>query len=269
MKHESKKGQGIWHCCEETERRLEKGGVEMMTCGFNGVVDPNPEVLSTEELNLFLAVLKKILETEDAGAPKKGSIALYSQKRSEEPKCVFIVNLEEGEEMVVCSDGEHKSSAYLADEAAKDLLNWPECKRYDYVAESLEFGQLTSGIHYGGDDYCALALNTTLGRFVMSSYVGFADKTLPELKTLNGAVLMVMAEMFWQLRPRDILLNDSRRYMELKELLYPYLEKMKQFVPAVKEIFYRRAGYIPELEAWEKWRREEMKKLVNELEMYF
>lgn len=223
--------------------------------GFRSVANPSSQYLSAEELNLFLAMMKKILKTDVAGAPGTGSIALYAQKRGEEAECVFILNLEEGEKMVLCSDGETTPSAYLADGAVKDLLNWPECTLYGCYPEPLQFGQLEPGVYYGKDDSFALVLNTTLGRFVMSSYVGFAVNTLKEFKDMNGAILIAMAGILRRLRTDDVVLRYS-----IESLLQEYADYgiSTEFFSMVKRMFCRKMGHVSEVDTWEKWRLKEM-----------
>lgn len=221
---------------------------------FGFVASPSSQYLSTEELNLFLAMTRKMLKSDFAGAPETGSIALYEQKRGEEAECVFILNLGAGEKMVLCGDEETTPSAYLAEGAAKDLLNWPECTLYGCYPEPLQFGQLESGFHYGKNDNFAAVVNTTLGRFVMSSYIGFATDTLKDFKDMNSAMLMAMAGILRRLRTDDVVLRYS-----IEDLLQECkdYEISTEFFTMVKRMFMRKMGHVKEVAAWDSWRLKE------------
>lgn len=48
---------------------------------FKNVVAPIEGSISREEMDLLLVTMMKVLESEDGGAPKRGSIVLYEQRR--------------------------------------------------------------------------------------------------------------------------------------------------------------------------------------------
>lgn len=224
--------------------------------GLEEMVSFSSETLDEVELKLLLAILGKVLESEVTGLPEKGTIVLYEQKRGEEAKLVFAVNLKEGEEAIPDDDGQRILSKKMAMKAAKGLLFWPENEIYNCYADPVEFGQLKTGVYYGCDNYFALALNTTLGRFVMSSYIGFATSSMSEMKLENAAVLMTIVDILRQFRWKDVVLKRSYLLLEREFWL---AGEMKKFLPIVRDIFYHKNGCEDELKAWGEWQTNNFK----------
>ncbi len=238
---------------------------------FKKVVKPFVGNISQEEMDLLLVAMAKVLESEAGGAPVRGSIVMYEQRRGEDEECVFALNMEDGEvNDYPCEDGKTAPSAYMADQAIRELAKWPEegaFKSGTNAGTRLEFGQLRTGLYYGHDDYSAMSLNTTLGRFLISSYVDFVVEGPKELKSKNELFLVAVADIIRRLRPKDRAL-----YYSVKEMLELYLcahsdreSYLEEKVSIIRQMFSD--GDLPELKVWRKWREEQRAK--DELEVFF
>lgn len=231
---------------------------------FRKVVEPVVGNVSQEEMELLLAVMGKVLKSEVVGMPTRGSIAMYEQRRGENEECVFILNMKDGEmENFPCDEGKTAPSEYMADQAIRELARWPEEGAYESklnTGSAVEFGQLKTDIYHGNDDYVAMSLNATLGRFLVSSYVEFQAETTKELRDKNDLLLATIAEIMRRLRPEDRAL-----YYSVKEMLEFYLcvHSEHETYFEVKMSIVRQAfldGSLPELKAWKKWREEQKAK---------
>lgn len=224
---------------------------------FKNVVAPIVGSISREEMDLLLIAMTKVLESEDGGAPKRGSIVLYEQRRGEDEECVFALNMEEGEmNNFPCKGGAAAPSEYMADRAIRELALWPEEGAFELHGKRRSFGQLETGIYHGHDDYFAMSLNTTLGRFLVSSYVDFAAEGLKELKSKNEIFLVMIAEVMRRLRLEDRALNHSVKGMwELYWYSRSNPEVFAEKMQVVKKTFSDKD--LPELKLWREWREEQ------------
>lgn len=225
------------------QERVEKKG---MRYGFREEVRCWLRTFSQEEMDLLLAMMRKILLTDFAGRPTRGTIALYEQARGRDAEISFVLSLKDGEAMIP-SNGEEVSSVFLAQDAIEDLLAWLQSRKYDCELKAVE-----SGMYYGDDEYAALTLNTTQGRFIMSSYVEFTVNTRLEFRKMNLAVLLAMAGIIRRLRVDDTVLKDSMKRV-LKDC--ETWDCPMEFFSLVKLMFYKRRGYVSEVGYWEEWRK--------------
>lgn len=236
--------------------------------GFRKVVAPIIGAISQEEMDLLLAAMMKVLESGTVGVPKRGSIVLYEQRRGVDEECVFALNMEEGEvDDFPCEEGRTAPSAYMADRSIRELAKWPEEGAFKLHEECrIEFGQLRTGLYYGHDGYFAMSLNTTLGRFLISSYVDFVAEGPKELKSKNELFLVAVADIMRRLRPEDRAL-----YYSVKEMwdLYWYSracpEVFAEKMQVVKKVFSDKD--LSELKVWREWREEQ--KAKGEMKVFF
>lgn len=227
------------------QERVEKKG---MRHGFREEVRCWLRTFSQEEMDLLLAMMRKILLTDFAGRPTKGTIALYEQARKwGDPDISFVLSLRDGGMTVPWGKDDKMSSVFLAQDAIEDLAVWPMSRKYSYKLEVIE-----SGMYYGKDGYSAMVLNTTQGRFLMSSYIDFAVNTELEFRKMNLAVLLAMAGIIRRLRVDDTVLKDSMKRV-LKDC--ETWDCPMEFFSLVKLMFYKRRGHVSEVGYWEEWRK--------------
>jgi len=157
---------------------------------------PEVGVLSQRKLDLLLKAIDKTLASE-VSDDLAGTFIMDYQKKGELAQCLLRFNLLAGPYMMrTCCDigegecyGKGRSSDTLAENSIDGILEWPKGQSYRGLSAYQTTEEIPTGVYDEGD-LLALVLNTSHGRFCMSTKL--ASSYLLNLNMAEGLARLVM-----------------------------------------------------------------------------
>lgn len=210
---------------------------------------PNEKMLSREEIDALIANIYEIWAFL-GGFPKRGTVILDGQRKGEDVEYIVWLNMKGGVYYVKTADvGSRKTSDTVALDSIVAASAWPEkwVHGYEVQAQARNFGEMATGIYQRDENY-ALVLNTTLGRFIMSSRLAqeVGDGEIVELHGCDTLMMKGVAIVLAKMRPKDVVLQRS-----VESLLKDASEVELSLKKEIEHRFELCRG--AELAAWKEW----------------
>lgn len=189
---------------------------------------PNEDILYKEELNVILAVLFKVL---DSNVPRKGTFLLVGQRYTENMQKLVEFNFKEGKQRNFL--GQDRDS----DIQASTILWDASCYSSEPCSDAIK--------HLFNTPYI-MSLETLYGRFLAAFFADYGDFRLQEKAYLTIVKTITM------LNPEDEVLQNScsktfwaraKDHSDGESRLEEYIE------------FLFKTKDLPEIKKWSEWKR--------------